>query len=406
MTRISKPETKRLLNHALATSQKLTAKKLAEELGEPASRVSEGRQAGWTLTEQQAHMLIRKYGLPRSEPGQYVRAEEAESIQAFLGNEQILSRKRHLEQVIHTVCSPSSLTKLADYLRPNDDTYPQPEVLNRFETFVKSEPFLHWLDRAEAYVGDNLAAGAPLVTVYANLSATIVHDLGEIDRLPKAGEQVHLPYTNSLASIGLKNGLNLDGPRAMDLLLLGQLYQLLSSPVKNQDLGLNQPFSLTNQSNRYTAIHEKEFIITGNLVWEEEVIFKDPKIGQPFLHAIMYPTAPTDPKKQHRILAFANAPYDAPPLPKNSWDLDRWTSASIKLFINKHCDYNMVIEMGNTDNLHAPVRSVVIPKISGLELFTHLKDLTKWLELGEIPDATIKNDIAMLGGYIPGTTVL
>ena len=86
-------------------------------------------------------------------------------------------------------------------------------------------------------------------------------------------------------------------------------------PIKNQDIELSEPFSLQNQSNHYYATQNKEFVITGSLVWEEEVILREPKIGEPSVQAIMYST---DPKQPHRMLAFAHSPYDAPPLGKAS----------------------------------------------------------------------------------------
>ncbi len=403
LSSISRTETKRLLDHAIGSAG-MTAKKLADIIGVPESRISEGRrnEPGWSLKQEQAKKLIDTFGQPRGARGRFIRAEVAPSIDEFLNRWPGESRKRHLEKILKHVTGTKYRHKLASKLTVAGKTLPMPEILSSFEKFINSGEFQSWLIGAEKLL-DNAQSFGPINTELCRcLSESTYYDFDRLADIDVQAERINIPTDRGLEVIASGFNIDIRNVPPMDLLLLGRLYKALSEEKNRADLNFGLDFTFQKHAS-YAATELKDFVFTGDLVWEKEGFFLDNKVGQPASEELYLPTHQVEP---HKIFAPTLEIRDRLVSDDRVWDLESWASYAVALFIDRNCNYNLIIEVGPDRIVHASVVSVVIPTLSGLKLFEELQRLRNWLGLEELPEIEIKKQIASCGGYIPGATLL
>lgn len=400
---ISKEESKRLLDHAISYKG-ITAKKLAEFLGVSEPRVSQGRKSPpeWRLRPEQAAKLIEEYGQPRITKGLFVRAQRARSIGEFLGNFGFQSRKAHLKKILKHVTNNKYRSKLTSILSPTNGESNQQEVISNFENFINSDEFQYWLVSMAKFVETAPLAGLTTKELSLSLSASTYYDFDRVSELDIRSNPINLPIEKGLKLIAPAFGVDIETLEGMDLFLIGQLYKVLSEEEKRKNFELNSDFSFQHHP-ILLASDLSDFIITGDRVWKKEGFFPNKKYGEPAFKELFIPTHQND---LYKSFAPNLEIRDRVISDEKAWNLDCWASYKVSLFIDSNCNYNLLIELGSDNNFHTPILSIVITTLPGIKIFEELLRLRQWLGLEELPEIEIKQQIAALGGYIPGAQVL
>ncbi|WP_303292338.1 hypothetical protein [Marinobacter sp. SS5-14b] len=421
---LSASETEQLLRHALASPKRINSQRLALELDVTASRISEGLKGKWHLKPHQKEHLIEKYGQPRGVPGQYVFAEVADSISDFLDDEEAISRKRHVDHILNTLSDPDFLHQLARSITPLPTgvcelpTLKPAEVrekLSRFEKFLLSAEFSEWLEAVKRrYRRFDKEKPAPDDIEEFFWASTHV-DIEFLDEIPVSGGRSDLPRNKGLEKKALGYGVGL-GPQnlnTLDLVSVGAAFLLLQEEQCYQKAGLAKPLSLNNPPKRRDLVERVEFVLTGDLIREEQSEFKSAKLGLPFSEESIFKVPGNRPQQVISPTFERMGRLEFPSLSTcSNWDLDYWTTYRVRLFLSRDCNYSLVIELGNDQlsmvpaGFHHPLRTIVIPKISGRHVLDHLNALREWLGLDALPEQTIKEEIAQAGGYVPGARIL
>lgn len=431
MERISNEETVRLINHALASSEKMTSKKLGDLINAPYSRLSEGKSGEWTLTEEQASKLIDLFGQPRSEPGDFVRAESVSSLKEFIEDEPYLSEKRHWVKLIRAFSSPKTKARLFDILSNeqkrlwdirrdlNDNIVYEPEkpdedeIFVVFNEFVASDEFKCWMSSAKNWMLRASKSGFDGEELHWRSKSILFYNIDVIDELPleiTLANDRDFPFDKSITIKAQGMGLNLDGIYPVGLMLLGDFYHQLNSPESIEYPGLPESYEFCESLTTFDASELNDYVITGDVVWEHEGRFASAKIGRSICKNIVGDIPEYD-------LLFPPVLRRGDSLVSEktvqSCQVDCWTTYSVKLYVNENCDYSLLLELGQQkptraipEPYHLAERHIVIPKILGRELFNDLATLREWLDLEVLPEIEIKKNIAKAGGFIPGAKVL
>jgi hypothetical protein len=441
--KLSFEDTKRLLDHSCNSSPSMTASNIADFLDVPASRISQGRSKEWRLSLGEANTLIEKYGQPKGKPGLFVRAEERENIICFIENEPLNSKTRHLKRISSLYCSSKFRNSLADKIKMigEDDqllsTYEaftedgdellsidersdarktracklytsaefRKEKLNKLLSVMRTPQFAQWLAAARLYLEKLREIYDEPIAISTKMGSTGFFDICEIHQIIPDGNNNHLPSQGSLDKLLEGYGLKTDSFFEMSLLLIGSLeqnfpgYGLLSAEN-----------GLISQDKE--ALNEvKEYVITGENIWSHEGAFTKPKVGEVGLESIFFPDVKNRPDWTYPLLENHNKPKLSNFKDETSMSVDRWTTYEVSLFLKDNCDYSLLLSLGNNENIgsgyiHFPERNIVIPNISGVQLFNELEVMRKWLTLPKLPLDEMKRDIASNGGYIPGAVVI
>ena len=421
---LSASETEQLLRHALASPLRVNSQRLALELDVTASRISEGLKGKWHLKPHQKEYLIEEYGQPRGVPGQYVFAEVADSISDFLDDEEALSRKRHVDHILNTLSDQDFRHQLARTITPlPTGVYELPtlkpievrEKLSIFEEFLLSPEFAEWLEAVRKRFGKFDTEGPSPNDIQNFVGASTHYDIEVTDEIPIPEGSPNLPTSNGLAKKALAYGVALNSLNlnALDLCAVGAAFLSLQEAQDYQKAGLNRPLSLSHPPKKRALVERVEFVLTGDLIWEEQREFRTAKLGLPFSEEIIFKLPGKRPQKVISPTFERTGRLEFPsPSTLANWDLDYWCTYRVQLFLNRDCNYSLVIELGNDqlsmvpDGFHYPLRSIVIPKISGRHVLDHLNELREWLGLDALPEQTIKEEIAQAGGYVPGARIL
>lgn len=111
------------------------AKKLTEELGEHESRISQGRRAEWSLTEEQAQSQGRNRGSLAVD--RFVSAESPRGSSSF--EETNHSRRVQPEEVLDHLRARSTRQRLIDLVTPKGIEPTRSQTLANLDDFVHSE---------------------------------------------------------------------------------------------------------------------------------------------------------------------------------------------------------------------------------------------------------------------------
>ncbi|KAA1172795.1 hypothetical protein FWJ25_13355 [Marinobacter salinexigens] len=417
-------ETEQLLRHALASSTRLNNQGLALTLGVPAPRISEGLKGKWHLKPDHRDKLIEEFGQPRGVPGQYIYAEVANSISDFLDDEPALSRKRHISNILNTLCDQHFLESLAKALTPIcRETYSAPELtpsdarkkISQFEKFLLSPEVAQWFSVVQRrYKELDLKAFRP-GDIESFFWASTFYDIDVLDEIPIPVGSPGLLSNKGLEKKAVEYGIRIGSVQlnALDLVAICAAFLTLQEPKHYQNAGLDKPFSLSTPPKKRDLVDRVEFVLTGDLIWEEEKRFNINKIGLPFSEDIIF-RYPGDQIQRAISPTFEGPDRLEVPLrnTRANWGIDFWSTYRVRLFLNRDCNYSLAIELGN-DQLptssrghHYPLREIVVPKISGRHVLDHLNELREWLGLEGLPEQAIKEQIAQAGGYVPGARVL
>lgn len=422
--RYTATETEQLLRHALDSASRLTKGRLATELGVAPARISEGLSGEWKLGGDKREKLIEKYGQPRGKRGRYVEAETSESISYFLQYEQEISRKRHLETVLSALIEPGFLRKLASHIiKPFPDDFSgippvltsrqASQTLGKTEQFIMSPEFLAWLEAVR--IGHKrLCKEEVSAEVFQDyFRASTFYDIDQVAELTFPIGRPEPPSDHGLKDYAEKYDLAFRHINGLDLAAIGAAFLSLQDEKHYRAAGLKKPISLTKPARRKVLVENKEFVLTGDGVWQEQGRFKSPKIGQPYTERGVF-RVPL--KHPHDILSPTFEQQRNLEIPRSvkgvNWNLDYWTTYRVELFLNQDCNYALVLELGTdhgpliANDLHLTERTILIPKISGRHVLEHLNELRDWLGMDELPETSIKESIALAGGYIPGAEIL
>jgi hypothetical protein len=422
--RYTATETEQLLRHALDSTSRLTKGRLATELGVAPARISEGLSGEWKLGGDTREKLIEKYGQPRGKRGRYVEAETSESISDFLQYEHEVSRKRHLETVLVALTAPGFLQELAGHIiKPDREDFSgippvltprqASQTLEKIEQFLMSPEFAEWLEAiriGHQRLGKSKVSAEHLQDYFR---ASTFYDIDQVAELTFPIERPEPPSDHGLKDYADRYGLAFQHINGLDLAALGAAFLSLQDENYYRAAGLKKPISLAKPPSRRALVEIKEFVLTGDRVWQERGRFNSPKIGQPFTEAgvfrlpLKYPhqvLSPTFERQRNLEVPSGGKRVD--------WNLDYWTTYRVELFLNQDCNYALVIELGTdhgpviANGLHLTERTILIPKISGRHVLEHLNELRDWLGMDELPEISIKENIALKGGYIPGAEIL
>lgn len=416
-------ETEQLIRHALATSKRMTNLRLAQELDVKPPRISEGLRGTWNLNPEMRQKLIEKFGQPRGAAGRYIRAEEFGSFSAFLEQASEISRKHHLVSVLGTLRDNNFLEKLAHtvYLRPAGTGLPYPELtaeqeikaLSAFEQLLLSPEFSLWLQAVrighEKLMEENLGVRE----MQSYFWAAKYYNVELIEQIPVPARDCDLPSDAGLEALARESGLDFVQLNALDLAAIGAAFLAFRDERNYRAANMKKPLSLLPRNRSADPMDTKEFVVTGDLVWEEEGEFAEAKLGQPFAEEGIFwkhnhhPQEVVAPRLEQPAL-LGTSQYRK----KANWDLDYWTTYRVELFLKKDCHYCLLIEVGSDQapsiprGHHHPQWTFVIPKIIGQQIFDHLYQVRAWLGLAELPEQSIKTRIAQAGGYIPGAQII
>jgi len=419
INRVTKEETKRLIEHALTSSPSMTSKKLAEILSTQESRISQGKYGEWRLEEGHAAILVENFGQPRSGSGCFIQAEKSESISSFIEGEPGRSSRQHYEAIISYLSSSKVQDKLIEKLRgapsllgaklPILGKEDKEQLLYDFKRLLLSPTFEQWLKKVNEWV---LKAQKERLHYqeFLGRSGGLKYDNTEIlEQVParKRGGEDYSEGSSILVYAKNEFSLCLEGVSTMSLLLIGNAINHFELASTRLELGLDITADFSPKYTKSSGILTIDYVITGTVVWEHEGAFKKPKIGEAASEKLAFKI----PGEQlifspdlQELVGYNSIPQD--------WQLDCWTTFKVRLFINKNCDYTLTIELGAQKGMrtlpacHLGQRQAIIPKISGLKLFEQLIELRCWLDLEEIPELEIKANIAKAGGYIPGAIIL
>ncbi|AKV98116.1 hypothetical protein ACP86_19320 [Marinobacter sp. CP1] len=422
--RYTATETEQLLRHALDSTTRLTKGRLATELGVAPARISEGLSGEWKLGGDKREKLIKRYGQPRGKRGRYVEAETSESISDFLQCEQEISRKRHLETILVALTAPGFLQELAGHIiKPDREDFSgippvltprqASQTLEKVEQFLLSPEFTEWLEAIRIGHQRLCREKASAKHLQDYFRASTFYDIDQVAELAFPIGRPEPPSDHGLKDHADKYGLAFQDINGLDLAALGAAFLSLQDEKHYRAAGLKEPISLAKPPRRKAFVENKEFVITGDSVWQEQGRFNSPKIGQPFTEAGVF-RIPL--KHPHQVLSPTferQRNLEVPSSVKGvNWNLDYWTTYRVELFLNQDCNYALVIELGTdhgpfiANDLHLAERTILIPKISGRHVIEHLNDLRDWLGMEELPETSIKENIALAGGYIPGAEIL
>jgi hypothetical protein len=416
-------ETEQLLRHALATSKRMTNLSLALELDVKPPRISEGLRGAWNLKPEHKQRLIEKFGQPRGAAGRYIRAEQFDSFSAFLDQASEIYRKHHLASVLETFRDQSFQEKLAEtvYRRPSDTAFPYPaltaaqvtKTLVAFEQFLLSPEFSRWLQAVRIGHKKLMQEDLGVREMQSYFWAAKYYNVELIEQIPIPARDCDLPRDAGLEALAGESGLDFVQMNALDLAAIGAAFLAVQDERHHWAAKLKKPLSLLPQNLNVDLMDRNEFVVTGDLVWEEEGEFAKPKIGQPFAEESIFR------KSNGNSQEVVEPRFEQPTLlgtsqyrKKTSWDLDYWTTYRIELFLRNDCNYCLLIEVGNDHAAsiprghHHPQWTFVIPKIIGRHVFDHLYEVRAWLGLDELPEHLIKTRIAEKGGYIPGAEII
>ncbi|TNE94836.1 hypothetical protein [Porticoccus sp.] len=416
MEKLSNEETKRLLDHACSAAQ-MTATKVADILDVPAPRISEGRNMAWRLNQTQADKLTEKFGRPRGKAGIFIRAERRESIQHFLDNEKPLSEYRHFKRAKAFFDSQEFQNKLADALQLSDES---PSLLQSIEkkrqsktaenrksrldilfSIMQTPEFARWLSSAGVYLNRLCDTYDDLNEIYRMMGASTYYAIDDLPNIDPQGSNENLSSENSLDEILRSHSLNIQQLGAMRLFLVGALEQSLRGPT-----------SSNQTAESLTEMHE--YVITGQKIWSYTGAFSEPKRGEIGIDNEHLPEIKNGPDWTPLLTGDYSSllsTHLAPEQKATPLSVDFWTTYEATLFMNDNCDYAFWLSLASDRQLkgeiiHFPTRNIVVPFISGSELFKELEKIRAWLTLPELPLITIKTDIAKHGGYLPGTIVI
>jgi len=442
--KLSFEDTKRLLDHSCNSSPSMTASNIADFLDVPASRISQGRSKEWRLSHSEANSLIEEYGQPKGKPGLFVHAEERESIMCFIENEPLNSKTRHLKRISDLYCSSKFRNSLADSISMigEDDqllsTYEaftedgdellsinersdarktrackkytsaefRKEKLNKLFTVMGTPQFAQWLTAARLHLEKLREAHNDPEQIYLMMGSSIgYYSITEIHNISSNGNNNHLSSEGSLYELLEEYGLKLRPLTEMSLFLIGSLEQYFPG---------NGSISIENKnfSQDKDALGEiKEYVITGNRIWSHEGRFLEPKLGTVGIESIFFPDLRARPDWTYPLLLNEHRLDLSNKKDGTSLSIDRWSTYEISLFLKDNCDYALMLSLGDFESrsthvVHNPERTIVIPNISGLQLFSELDEMRKWLTLPGLPLDEMKRDIASNGGYIPGAVII
>lgn len=426
---ISKEETARLINHALASSKKVTNRRIGELINEPDSRVSQGKSGEWSLTREQAELLIDLFGQPRSNSGEFIRGETAKSIEDFINNEANLSKLRHWEKLIRVMSCRQTKTRLFEIISGEQqrlrETYrdlsgevvsepAKPEeakIFANFNEFLSTNEFKRWMSFAKNWMLKALECIPEYEELLWKSKGLFFYNIDVLDKLPiPVPNDCNLPFDQSLTTFSQKKGICLEGFNAVGLMLLGDFYHQLNSPKSIEYPGLPESYAFCESLPSFEASEITDYVMTGDVVWEQQGYFSSPKKGRSVCDGIV-----VEIPEYNSLLppVFRRGDSLVPEKTAQSCQVDCWTTYSVKLYVNENCDYSLLIELGQQkpttvipEPYHWAERHIVIPKILGRELFNHLSILREWLELKALPEIEIKKNIAKAGGFIPGAKVL
>jgi len=416
-------ETEQLLRHALATSTRMTNLSLALTLDVKPPRISEGLRGGWNLNPEQKQKLIEKFGQPRGAVGRYICAEQFDSFSAFLDQASEISRQHHLSAVLETFRDQNFLEKLAEtvYRRPSDTGFPYPaltaaqvtKTLAAFEQFLLSPEFSRWLQAVRIGHKKLMQEDLGVREIQRYFWAAKYYNVELIEQIPIPARDCDLSRDAGLEALAGESGLDFVQLNALDLAAIGAAFLALQDERHYRAAKLKKTLSLLPQNLSVDLMDRNEFVLTGDLVWDEEGEFSEPKIGQPFAEESIFRKS----KENHQEVVEPR--FEQPALPgtlqyrkKTNWDLDCWTTYRIELFLKNDCNYCLLIEVGNDQaasiprGYHHPQWTFVIPKIIGRHVFDHLYEVRAWLGLDELPEHLIKTRIAEKGGYIPSAELI
>ncbi|MBQ0834765.1 hypothetical protein [Marinobacter sp.] len=422
--RYTATETEQLLRHALDSTSRLTKGRLATELGVAPARISEGLSGEWKLGGDKRQKLIEKYGQPRGKQGRYVQAETSESISDFLQYEQEISRKRHLETIMGTLTDPGFRQELAGHIiKPDQEDFSgippvltsrqASQTLEKVEQFLMSPEFAEWLEAIRIRHQRLCKAKVSAEYFQDYFRASTFYDIDQVAELTFPIGRPEPPSDHGLKDYADRYGLAFQHINGLDLAALGAAFLSLQDEKHYRAAGLKKPISLAKPPRRKALVENKEFVLTGDRVWQEQGRFNSSKIGQPFMEAGVFRVLLKHPHQTLSPTFERQRNLDVPSGGKGvDWNLDYWTTYQVELFLNQDCNYALVIELGTdhgpfiANDLHLTERTILIPKISGRHVLEHLNELRDWLGMDELPETSIKENIALAGGYIPGAEIL
>ena len=382
MSIITKQESQLLAQHAIAanSAQGNTQKALAVELGIEPSRLSEAKSGSHTLMPHQRDTIIQKFGAPRKAKGQYIKTEIYNSVDGFIKQYETTSKQRLASRLYNIFTRHDYLEMISSHIgtirelnRPFGQERSAEDIqfiLAELDRLTESPEVLKW------YKENKNRPDSPLDDGLIKLE----FELENIFRLDISDYRVG---------------------RELDTIIyyLVALKQLLPG------------FKIAKKTNaRLELAEEKEVVIVGDLVVDESIRGGSTSINKP----------------ANALGAFANTPYLCRTHNSPGANLkneiqnciqskpDYWSMAELKLYLSESMEYHLWIKLSNKNaycnstNMDgvSPARNMVIKNLDRVTFLKDLELIRKWLGLPEDMNDTLKENIAKIGGYIPGAMVL
>lgn len=344
MAGIDKNESILLIEHAISAfkNQDKTQSDLADFLGTDATRLSEGKKGNWRLMPSHRNLIIQEFGYPRQGKGIYVNSEHYSTVDQFIGSFHDISDRRFYQRLSSTLRSePYMEGFLKNVWLQSDIEEDVTSKVARLNEFINTSDFESWFHESRK---DN-------------------------------SKQTNLTLTSSWKECGF---IPIDGYN----------YESLSSYLFR--VGIlkfcsNSCYQIGTDLNENLNTHE--FVLTGDVILETEIQVGRNHNLQPSISI---------PDLFKRIRGKNNSSETAP---------DIWSTAYLYLFLSESMRYNAHIRLKMSeisDDYLKNQRDIVIEDLDQTELSQEIEKLRKFLGESFSYENSIKYNIAVNGGYVPG----
>ncbi|WP_257274500.1 helix-turn-helix transcriptional regulator [Endozoicomonas sp. SESOKO4] len=402
MTEVSRYESKLFIHHALESvkSSGGNQKQLAELLGIEETRLSEAKNGRYSITPSAKQMIIEHFGMPRPGKGVYVKGEVYDSLDEFICNYEQSSLDRHLSRLAKTF-SRSDYQEIAcglfyclvDNVSASEKRDLKIKMINGI---LNDDRFVEWGKKVSSYIYgvENPACNShksyddppePLPDFSSELENDLLKGFIDSERklfsFPK-GRDIHKEeFRNTFYWLWLlkyhmpefKFGFPFDVKthQMKQIVLTGRvIMDDTHQTEKVRDINLHKASEVSTQYSRYE------------------------KLGHvPYLGRYVHPEVSIDPQSK----------INSKP--------DYWPITHLKLFMNESMEYHLWIKLARdyqySDSPQmADERDIIIRKIHWKDLFSDIEKIRKWVGAANSPEESIKTQIALAGGFIPGAEVL
>lgn len=408
--KLSKSDTKLLLRYATAHDQ---AQNIAQLIGVAPARISEGKKGEWQLPKDSAEKIYQDYGRPQAAPGIYLYAEVWTSLQEVIETTEQILLLRQWQRVDEALKSHQMRDLVEKCILPSGDQHdiPLKDLHGRLLSLVEDPLFKEWYlenrhFEIERDYSDIRSAGS------------------ERDGLFFKTDRAVTAYGNGHNELLGKHGLYFPAGRMfMDatdvwifVLFLCELSIVDRERFSVDSNGLGVDLRNVVSDEIVSRSKQLECVVVGESVWKKsswlktELIHKNPD----FFNNLGDVSS-----RYSREAKGCDKFLDIFP--------EKFNRVSLDLIINKDLEYHLVVELSLKRNFESfkfmkehevsgfvneselyriRERKIIIKNIASDVLVDTVVELADWLNVDDIDLSSLKTEIVLNGGFVPGALYL